>query len=221
MTPTRAIAAMVAAGLALLAALWMLAIAPKRVERTEVRDNVALAQEQLDARKAQAASYENAHKRFRSLLSELHSLDRAVPSRGAISALLRQLQQRARARNSDLRIVSLKESVQSSTGSARTSPGAAAGPGNMSALPFTFEYTGRYFDLLDILATVRGSVRTKSGKLVIDGRLLTVDGLAFKPVEDSSLTNAVINATAYIAPDGTPSPQQSATAAPSASNGGS
>ncbi|HVF78561.1 MAG TPA: hypothetical protein VNA28_09705, partial [Solirubrobacteraceae bacterium] len=74
--------------------------------------------------------------------------------------------------------------------------------------PFTFEYTGKYFDLVDILKTVRRSVRVTSGDLNVDGRLLTIDGLSFKRIDPSAqLTKAVLNATAYIAVDG-------ATAAP-------
>jgi len=87
-------------------------------------------------------------------------------------------------------------------------------------LPFTFEYTGKYFDLVSILKTVRRSVRVTSGDLNIDGRLLTIDGLSFKRVEpNAQLTKAVLNATAYIAADGkssAPATPAAAAAAPPA-----
>lgn len=229
MTPqTRALAATIAAVLALNAALWFLAIGPKRAEKAEVGDNVAAQQARLDTAKTQIATFAASRKQFAGMLTELRGLDKAVPARGDISAMLRELQRRAKLRDSDLRLVELKNAAGSTPGLVPSTPGAITGPGGLSALPFTFEYTGRYFDLLDILKTVRRSVRVQSGDLAVNGRLLTIDGLAFNPVEgDRKLTKAVLNATAYIAPDAAaaaPQPPATGTApAPAAvaTNGGS
>ncbi|HWI09153.1 MAG TPA: hypothetical protein VNT54_16740 [Solirubrobacteraceae bacterium] len=223
----RSLAVPILVGVALLAALWFLAIAPKRSERSAVKDTVAAQQSRLDAAQTQVARYADARKQFPGMLSELRRLDKAVPARAKVAAMLRGLQRRAKVRDSDLRIVALKDAAQSATpGDAATTPGAVVGPGGLSALPFTFEYTGRYFDLLDILKTVRRSVRVTGGDLNIDGRLLTIDGLSFKPVDgDLRLTRALMNATAYIAPDGAAAPQPPAAAPATAvtpdPNGGS
>ena len=89
-------------------------------------------------------------------------------------------------------------------------------------LPFTFRFTGDYFDLRDILATVRRSVRVKKGTVKVDGRLLTIDGLTFsRPDPTSRETRAILNATAYIAPDGASSPEPPANAAAATTAGGS
>lgn len=222
MTPqARSIGATIAIGVALLAALWFLAIAPKRSDKATVTANVAAQQARLDAAKSQVATYTASRNQFAGLMTELRSLDRAVPSRGAISVMLRELQRRARVRGSDLRLVALKDGGSPTAGAAggASTPGAVAGPGGLAALPFTFEYTGRYFDLVDILKTVRRSVRVTSGDLDIDGRLLTIDGLSFNRVDPGArLTKAVLNATAYVAPDGAkaalPAPAGAAPAAP-------
>lgn len=213
---TRSLAAPILVGAALFAVLWFLAIAPKRSDSAEVKNAVAAQQTRLDAAQAQVSSHTAARRQFPGMLSELRRLDKAVPARGNVSAMLRELQRRAKVRDSDLRIIALKDTAQATTpGTPATTPGAVAGPGGLSALPFTFEYTGRYFDLLDILKTVRHSVRVTSGDLDIDGRLLTIDGLSFKPVDDNPrLTKAVMNATAYIAPDGAAAPQPPAAGAP-------
>jgi hypothetical protein len=223
MTPGRSLAAVIFAGLALLAALWILEIAPKRSENASVRANLATQRSQLGTASTQLAGYTTSHKQFTGLLSELRELDEAVPGHGDIAAMLLRLQRRARARGSDLRLVALKEGTQPApgTGTEQTIAGAVAGPGGLLALPFTFEYTGRYFDLLEILKTVRRSVRTAGGDLAIDGRLLTIDGLAFNRIEGTKLTKAVVNATAYIAPDGAATPQPPADAQAQAANGGS
>jgi Tfp pilus assembly protein PilO len=223
-----AIAIVVLGGIAILAALWILAISPKRADSAEVRDNVATQQERLSAAQAQLATFESAHKQFPGMLAELKSLDKAVPARAAISSLLRQLQRRANVRDSQLRLVSLKTGSQAAApaaaGAAPVAPGATAGPAGLSALPFTFEFNGKYFDLRDILATVRRSVRVKAGDVKVNGRLLTIDGLTFTPnsvASGTTETKAVISATAYIAPDGAATPQPPATAAAATTAGGS
>ena len=102
-------------------------------------------------------------------------------------------------------------------------PGASVGPDGLAVLPFTFRFTGDYFDLRDILSTVRRSVRVaKGGAIKVDGRLLTIDGLTFNRADPTSgQTNATLNATAYIAPDGVTSPQPSAPATAGTTAGGS
>ncbi|HEV7885121.1 MAG TPA: hypothetical protein VGO81_16225, partial [Solirubrobacteraceae bacterium] len=155
----------------------------------------------VDAARTQVVDYREARKQFPGMLSELKRLDTAVPSRGAISQLLRQLQRRARARASRLQLAALKTAAPAA-GTTAATPGAAAGPGGLAALPFTFEYTGDYFDLVAILRAVRAAVQTRAGDLEIDGRLLTIDGLTFKrPTGSGKLTQAIVSATAYIAPE--------------------
>jgi hypothetical protein len=99
------------------------------------------------------------------------------------------------------------------------------GPDGLAALPFTFEFTGEYFDLRDILRTVRRSVSVHKSKIKVGGRLLTIDGLTFTRTDPSSTqTKATLNATAYIAPDGasTPTPPAAAAATtPATPSGGS
>jgi Tfp pilus assembly protein PilO len=197
----RMIVAIVLVGAALVAALWFTAIAPKRAAGQGVAANVTAAQQRLDDARRKVADYSAARKQFPGMLSELRRLDVAVPSRGAISQLLRQLQRRARVRDSSLQLAALK-SAAPDPGTTPTTPGATTGPGGLAALPFTFEYTGDYFDLVGILRAVRASVQARDGDLKIDGRLLTIDGVTFKrPTGTGNLTQAIVNATAYIAPD--------------------
>jgi Tfp pilus assembly protein PilO len=208
----------VLAGIAIAAALWLLAIGPKRSESARVHADVSAQQQRLDEAQSQLASYQTARKQFPGMLSELRSLDKAVPSRAAISSLLRQVQRRAKVRDSELRLVALKSAAAvPATGAGATTPltpGATVGPDGLSALPFTFEFTGRYFDLRDILQTIRRSVSVRSGDVKVSGRLLTIDGVSFTRTDaDSPLTKAIVNATAYIAPDGAATPQAPAAAA--------
>lgn len=205
---TRMIIGTVLAGLALLAALWVLAISPKRAESAEVSSNVAAQEQRLSAAHAELATFEAARKDYPRHLAALRRLDGAVPARGEISTLLRQLQRRARARGSDLRLAALKPST---TPAAGLTPGATTGPGGLATLPFTFAYTGKYFDLVKVLAAARRTVTVHSGHLRIDGRLVTIEGLSFERDKESKLIKASVSGTAYIA-----SAPASPTAAPAA-----
>lgn len=187
---------------------------PKRGESATLADNVAGQETRLAAAKTLVADNQSARKQFPGLMSELKRLDVAVPGRGAIADLLRELQRRARISGSDLRIAQLKvgataTSTTTTPGATAVTPGATAGPEGLATLPFTFEYNGEYFDLLQILRAVRRSVKVRSsGDLAIGGRLLTIDGVTFERERaDASRTKAVINATAYFAPEGDTSPQ--------------
>ncbi len=223
----KTIAVVVLAGIAILAALWMLAISPKRDERSQVKANVAAQEARLSTAKAQLASFELAKQQFPVKLAELKRLDKAVPARGAVSALLRQLQRRAKVRNSNLRLVALKSGSATTPGSTGgvSTPGATVGPNGLAALPFEFEFTGEYFDLRDILSTVRRSVSVHKDKIKVSGRLLTIDELSFTRTDPTSTrTRATLSATAYIAPDGAATPQLPAAAAataPATPTGGS
>jgi len=223
----RAIALVALPGLVLLAALWVLAISPKRGEHAAVPVNVAAQEQRLQSAQTQVASYQAAREQFPRMLAKLHRLDEAVPARAAISSLLRQLQRRANARDSELRLVALKAEAQTATpdapsDAAPAAPATTAVADGLAALPFTFEFTGRYFDLRDILATVRRSVRVRSGSVKVAGRLLTIDGLTFTRTDSKSTqTKVVVEATAYIASDEASSPQPSAAAAAAATTGGS
>ena len=212
----RTIAIVVLAGIAILAALWMLAISPKRDARTQVKANVAAQEARLQTAQTQLSSFEAAKKQFPVKLAELKRLDEAVPARGAVSSLLRQLQRRAKVRNSNLRLVALKSGAPTTAGTAGvTTPGATVGPNGLAALPFEFEFSGEYFDLRDILATVRRSVSVRKDKIKVSGRLLTIDSVKFTRADPaSSRTKATLTATAYIAPDGAAPPEPPAAATP-------
>jgi Tfp pilus assembly protein PilO len=195
----RMIAGTLVAGAVLLAALWMLVLAPKRSESAEVRTNVAAQEQRLAEAQTQLASYQSSFKQYNGLLAEMGRLDTAVPARSAIPKLLRQLQKRAGARHAELRLAALKPGAAAPVGS-NLPPGATPLAGGLAALPFTFTYEGKYFDLVHVLAAARKAVTIKSDDLKIDGRLVTIEGVSFaRKKPDSPTITASIAGTAYIA----------------------
>ena len=211
---TRMIIFTVLAGLAVLAALWVLAISPKRSESAKVRTNVAAQELRLSAAQAQLAGYEADRKAYPRHLQALRRLDGAVPARGEVSTLLRELQKRANASSSDLRLAALKPAA---TPVAGLTPGASSGSTGLATLPFSFSYTGKYFDLVKVLAAARRSVTVRSGRLKIDGRLVTIEGLTFERVKETELIKANVSGTAYIA--AAPAPPTAVPAAATAQGG--
>ena len=95
--------------------------------------------------------------------------------------------------------------------------------GGIAALPFNFTYSGKYFDLVHVLAAARKAVRIKSGDLKIDGRLVTIEGVSFARTSASSpVISASISGTAYIATVPTaPATTTAAAPAATATQGGS
>jgi Tfp pilus assembly protein PilO len=215
------IIATLAAGAVLLAALWMLALSPKRSENAEVSSSVAAQEQRLGVAKTQLVGYQTARKQYPGMLAELRRLDKAVPARGAIPSLLRQLQRRAKASKSNLQVAALRATASAPVAGSTLTPGATLGAGGIATLPFTFTYTGAYFDLVHVLAAARHAVAVKSGDVKIGGRLVTIEGMSFQRAQaDDPLIRATISATAYIAA-APPAPQPTAIPAATTTQGGS
>jgi Tfp pilus assembly protein PilO len=227
---TRRAIVVVLAGLALVAALWVAVIGPKRSDSAAARHHADTQQQRLDTARTQLARYRTDKARFAGLRADMRRLDRAVPARGDVSGLLRELQAASRLRGAQLRLVALKDGGSTSTPPSPTTgtpdpsktkatptPGASPGPDGLSTLPFSLSFTGRYFDLVHLLRTVRRAVSEKDGDITARGRLLTIDGLSFqRPEPGSRITRASLNATAYVAPDPDAPLAAPATAAPTA-----
>lgn len=205
------------AGVMAAAALWVVVIAPKRSDKADAQGRAEAQQARLDTAEQKVSENRSAKADYPRHKRELRKLDVAVPARGAISELLRELQAEARRRGAELQVVALKDQAAAATalpatpGAAPapgpTTPGAAPGPDGLSTLPFSLNFTGRYFDLVHLLRTVRRAVSEQDGKVVAKGRLLTIDGLTFqRPKRSSSITKASMNATAYIAPPSVTTP---------------
>jgi hypothetical protein len=99
--------------------------------------------------------------------------------------------------------------VQSANGSSAAAAGtpAAAGGADASAtgapglesVPLDFEFRGSFFDLADFFHRMKRFVRVANDKIVIRGRLMTIDTFTF----DSSTfpeIKAQVSATVYLAP---------------------
>jgi Tfp pilus assembly protein PilO len=207
---------LVLAGVAVLAGFWFLVLQPKRTQAKELSAQIVAQQERLQTAQqtvAQGMQDKAGHARDTATVAQLGA---AVPADDDLPSLLYQLD--AASRNADVEFDSLvraggtggssssssSSSTSGSTGSASASlpPGATVGTAGLATLPFTFEFTGSYFDLQRFVGDLQGFVRADGEKVSVRGRLLTVDGIALVPAgKDLSKIDAKLVATAYLSPE--------------------
>jgi Tfp pilus assembly protein PilO len=207
---------LVLAGLAVLAGFWFLVLQPKRTQAKELSAQIVAQQERLQTAQqtvAQGMQAKAGHARDTATVAQLGA---AVPADDDLPSLLYQLD--AASQNADVEFDSLvraggtggssssssSSSTSGSTGSASASlpPGATVGTAGLATLPFTFEFTGSYFDLQRFVGDLQGFVRADGEKVSVRGRLLTVDGIALVPAgKDLSKIDAKLVATAYLSPE--------------------
>ncbi|HEX2359720.1 MAG TPA: hypothetical protein VHH72_07890 [Solirubrobacterales bacterium] len=82
--------------------------------------------------------------------------------------------------------------------------GATVGPAGLPTLPYDLFFKGTFFQVADFIAGVDGLIHTReaSGQVVVDGRLLTVNGFSLqggRPGSDPAL-DADFAVTSYVMP---------------------
>ena len=193
------------AGAAMLAALWMLAISPKRAESAEVKESVAAQEQRLDdARRRSSRATRQSRKQYPG-----HARRAQAPRRGGPGARrdLRPAAPAAEAGEASQQrpaVAALKPSSGAADRRhhARLTPGASPRPRTASrALPFTFTYTRQVLRPRQVLAAARKAVTVRSGDLKIDGRLVTIEGVSFaaRGARARTMIKASVSGTAYIA----------------------
>jgi Tfp pilus assembly protein PilO len=94
-----------------------------------------------------------------------------------------------------------------------------AAPEGLESVPLDFEFTGSFFDLADFFHQMKRFVRVANDKVVVNGRLITIDSFSFDAGQTFPNLKAAVHATVYLAPksEGTTAgatPQGPAPAAP-------
>lgn len=90
-------------------------------------------------------------------------------------------------------------------GGGDTSSSAAGGsqgsgvPG-LDSIPLDFEFNGSFFDLADFFHRMKRFVRVVNKRIMVRGRLMTLDTLSFKSEDHFPSLKAEVHATVYLAP---------------------
>lgn len=198
--------------IAAVAAAWVLLLAPKREQAATLQTKVVAAEQQRDAALARAAAAEQARASYDRDHATVARLGKAVPVNADVPSLVYQLETAARRAKVDFRAVSVLDDTpepSAPAGAAAT----AAGGGGVQPAPFSLKFEGTYFGLQKLLAAVDRFSRVKGTQVAVNGRLLTIDGLALSPGRGGlPKIGGTITARAYVAelPDPLPSGAQAA-----------
>ena len=223
MTTRDRIVMMVVATLAVLGAVWFLAVAPKREQAAKLSREVSAAQSQLASAESQVSSASTAQARYETAYASIVSLGKAVPASQEVPSLIYQL---ARATNEkNVEFASITATVPGAAGSspAASSPAASGSAASASAasgagftqMPFTFVFNGSFDSLYSLFQQLDGfTTRGAAGALRVSGRLLTIQSVKLAPVSESGSgkgngskqsseqLSGTITATAYVLPAG-------------------
>ena len=133
-------------------------------------------------------------------------------------SLVYQLEQTAKANKIDFRAIKLTGSTTTTPGAATAStgstsspastvtsalpPGATVGSAGFPTMPFSFDFTGTFFDMQRFLKSLDSLTAVKDDKSInVRGRLLTVDGIALKAgPKGFPQVQATVVVTAYLLP---------------------
>jgi Tfp pilus assembly protein PilO len=220
---------LIIAAVAALGGFWFLVLKPQRAEVQSLTGQISTQRQRLQTAQATVASGLAAKAEYAKDYATVAELGKAVPADDDLPSLLYQLDAASHGAHIDFKSINragggsgaTTSGSSSSTGSSTSGstaalpPGATVGTAGLATLPFTFGFTGSFFDLQRFIAGVQGFVRANDSGIAVRGRLLTIDGVSLVP-GSKGLANlqAKIAATAYLAPS---SDQPSTAAAPSAS----
>ena len=181
------------------AALWFLALAPKRQEAADLTAKVTQAQSRRDAANAKAATAEQARATYRRDYATVARLGKATPPKADVASLVYQLESAARDAKVDFRSVSVQD--QPAAAPSPDGPAAAKTAAGITAAPFSFSFEGSFFKLHELLRSVDRFARLEGQTIKIKGRLLTLDGVALTPGRKGfPQVKVEITARAYVAP---------------------
>jgi Tfp pilus assembly protein PilO len=199
MTSRDRIVIVVLAALAVVAAAWLLVLAPEREKASKLGGEVSTAQAQLSAAESQVSAARAAEVGYPAAYTSLVSLGKAVPIGQEVPSLIFQLEQASNRKGVEF------SSITSGGGSSSSSAAPAAASAGFTQMPFTFVFSGSFFDLYKLFQQINHfTLRTSAGSLQVSGRLLTVQGVQLAPAsageKASSRLTGTITATAYVLP---------------------
>jgi Tfp pilus assembly protein PilO len=230
--------AVVAAALAV-GGFYYLALAPKREQIAKLDKDIATKQAEVAQARLQLASYEQARANYKTNYAKLVELGKAAPADDDVNSLLVQLEGAADRAGVGFEKIELGSAsvaaapsattgaAQPATGELASAPGAVPVAGGvLSAMPFSFSFSGSFFDLSTFFAKLEHFVTLNNARLDATGRLLRLETLKIAPATSGFPEMAAeIGAATYIVPPvegvegapapGTPQPAGTTQATPS------
>jgi Tfp pilus assembly protein PilO len=199
-TPQSVWIAAVVAGLLLMTVLgFFLVVSPQRGKASDLKDQMADVQQQIDDAHALVAKAKNAQK---VKVADLFKLTKAMPDNPDEAGVLLDINDVARVSGVEFNSINVDASVTLAT---------------YQVIPLRLEFDGNYYALTDFLFRLRNLVDVHRGALDASGRLFAVDNLALdESTRQFPRIRAQIKIDAFVYGTGSPAdvaPGQSSTAA--------
>lgn len=188
---------------ALALVFWTQLLSPKREEAAKLGDQIETVEASLASHRAEVETAEAARRRFPGEYQRLVVLGKAVPGGDETASLLVQLNylaNRSGVRFNDLQLSSEgggsgeEAAPPPSVGGTPVSAtevaasllplGASIGPAGLAVMPYTLTFEGDFFQIADFIEQLDKMVKTQNEKVLVDGRLITVDGFSLSPEGD-------------------------------------
>jgi Tfp pilus assembly protein PilO len=208
--------------LVLVAAYWFLLLAPKREEASAAQDQLTQAQSERDTATQRLAGLSAAKQSFGRDYATVVYLGKSIPTTVDMPSLLVQLDRAAR--GTGIRFTSIKtgdRAASASTPAANAPASGANAPasapassgtapaagstassqqGSLDTIPLDFEFSGGYFDLTSFFHRMKRFVRVSNDKILVRGRLMTVNKFTFEVDQETHALKATVHATVYLSP---------------------
>jgi Tfp pilus assembly protein PilO len=166
---------------------WFMIGKPKRAEISQLDQQIAAKQTEVDGVAARAAQYRAARDQLRKDPSVFAKAGRALPNRVQMPALLRTLTRTAR--DSGVEMADLTTGAGSS---------ATAG---INAVNLSLSFNGEFLDLQAFLKRLQKMVDVSSKNVAAKGRLLALNKVQLAPADTTnggSALSAKVDATVYV-----------------------
>ncbi|HXF30705.1 MAG TPA: hypothetical protein VN522_04215 [Solirubrobacterales bacterium] len=216
-------------------AFWTLALSPKRSEADKLDAQIETLNASVESARGELAQATAARRAFPTAYHQLVELGQAVPATDETPSLLIELEDLADASGISFETITLEgegggaapppaeattegaESASSiGTPAAEVIPateveasllplGASIGTAGLAVMPYSLNFSGNFFGIAKFIGKVDDLVESGKAKMMVEGRLLTINGFSLNTAEtesgDSEL-QASFSVTSYLIPPG-------------------
>ena len=207
MTGRDRLVVIIIAAIAIVGAAYLLVVSPERKKASTVSGELNSATARLTTAESKLAEARQAQARYSAAYASIVTLGKAVPTSEEVPSLIYELAQATHQKNIDFSSIVTGSGAGGAASSSSAAATSAASAG-FTQMPFTFIFNGTYADLEKLFATVdHNVVRSSSGHVRVNGRLLTIQSVKLGPLPSSGGNSkptgeltGTITATAYVLP---------------------
>jgi Tfp pilus assembly protein PilO len=157
---------------AVLGGVWMFVVSPERQKAGSLNEQLATAKTELTTAEGELSKARAAQAQYGASYASLVDLGKAVPASDEVPSLLYEVAEASEHKNVVFNAIG-------SPATASASAAASAAAAGFSAMPFTFKFTGTFFNLERLVHNLSGMATiSPSGKVIANGRLLSIQGIS-------------------------------------------